>query len=243
MGEMTMTIATKNAKKKRVPGTTATPAQPTTTKTSEVQSKKTATPATVATKKTPARPAPPVKLPKTTEGKKANGKKEEVKQAIKQEPKQKPEARKSTEASKPIVTSERPNPPAEPRPAHTRTTSPDEPVKHEEQVSVFQMRELSYKAKQDLFKRLNKGASEDRFITLLKPSVLPKKLQMRLDEAKLRNLVEAKPSNKEALYCGYCVDWQPFHYHAWTGYRKCCGCSMSTKDFYIAVDNGIFGKE
>lgn len=144
------------------------------------------------------------------------------------------EAGKSPEASKPIVTSESPGTPAQPRPAYTGAPG-------SERISIEAMRAMEHADRYALWKRLNRN--NEKFVPLRKE--LPKKEYMRKDEAIIRKLIGDKPKVKNALvyYCCYCVDWQVFHSHSWTGYNKCISCGMTTKDMYIGVDNGIFGKE
>jgi hypothetical protein len=93
-----------------------------------------------------------------------------------------------------------------------------------------------------LFKTLNVGNVE-RFTPLLKE--LPKSMGLRLDEAIERKLVDKKKPKSitgfTAYYCPYCIDWQSFYKHSYTGYLKCTGCSISTQDFYTRADNQLFG--
>lgn len=221
-----MPTVTRNLKK-RIP--TPNQAKSITSKSTETASKK--ADATAVKKK----PVTPKKLPKTkSKGEVDHGKKE----VEKKQPSKPAETGKSAKASKPIVASERKSQPTEPRPTDTR----EDFERHEEQLTAERMRELSVSAKKELFKKLNKKSLESQFITMLKPSEIPKKNYMRLKEAQIRKIIGDRPT-KDALYCAYCIDWQPFQLHAWTGYKKCCGCGISTKDFHVACDNGLFGKE
>lgn len=145
----------------------------------------------------------------------------------------------SKEASKPAPSSERQNPSAQPRP----TAKGTEDKTKDKRVTVEVMREMTMEERYKLFKSLNKNP--ETFVPIRKE--LPKKIEMRLEEAKIRGIVQSKapkaPKGTDVYYCPYCSDWNIFHYHNWTGYKKCCGCNISTKDFYTSADNGLFGKE
>lgn len=87
---------------------------------------------------------------------------------------------------------------------------------------------------------MNAQAKGYEFFTLRTPEDLPKKMVMRLNEAVMREIVPAKAPAKGALYCPYCVAWQPYKLHSWSGYNKCCGCGVGTLDFYTRADNKLF---
>lgn len=146
---------------------------------------------------------------------------------------------KGKEATKPVTTSGRQSPPAQSRPASKGTTT-----NQQGRISVEAMRQMSIEDRHKLFKSLN--VNPEVFVPIRKE--LPKKMEMRKDEAILRGIIPEKaPKVPKWIdyvgYCCYCVDWQPFHQHSWSGYKKCCGCGITTKDFYIGIDNGVFGKE
>jgi hypothetical protein len=185
--------------------------------------------------------APPARKPIAPPVKKAPAKpvvkQEPPKEVKKVEPKAKVqppvqrEERKSPEAPKPVVTAGSESPKPEPR----RTTSEEV-----ERFPIERIRLMELEERMKLFRRLNKDP--EKFIPIR--SDVPKQLQMRKDEAVLRKIIADKPKAKgmEVYYCPYCVDWQPFYNFSWLGSTKCIGCTVSTRDFYTAIDNGIFGK-
>lgn len=141
-----------------------------------------------------------------------------------------------TEASKPDITSERQSLPAKLRPAH-----PGENRK----VSTEEMRAMTMEQRYELFRSLNRDESAEVFIPIRKE--LPKQVQLRKAEAVIRKIIDGKvpktPKGADSVYyCPYCVDWQPFHNFSWLGSVKCCGCTISVRDFYTSTDNGVFGK-
>jgi hypothetical protein len=180
----------------------------------------------------PSRPIrkPTVRKPEPPKEVKPVEQEPEVKQ---EEQREEPEVRKSPEASEPIA-----SPGGDGRIAgHRRTDTPE--VKR---YSSEALRAMEHEDRYRAWKRLN--TDHEVFVPLL--AQLPRKMQMLKAEAVLREIVSAKAPKAKNLtlyYCPYCMDWQVFHYHSWTGYNKCTGCSISSKDFYTAVDNGIFGKE
>jgi hypothetical protein len=198
-----------------------------------------------ATKKPVVKKAPVIPAKKTPERKAIAPQKQEEPKEVKQDvpkstPKPKAQPRKvekhepvtSPEASKPVIASERQSDTTRPRPAHTGA----------EKVTVEAMKAMSLEERYKLWKTINKDP--ERFVGIRRE--LPKKMEMRKDEALLRKLIAEKaPKHKtgDVYYCPYCVDWQVFHYHSWTGYKKCTGCGITSRDFYVGVDNGIFGKE
>lgn len=219
----------------------AVPKKPTTSQSSKTQSTSPKGTETTASKanllqRVARKPVVPSKVKPKVQPKEVetNGtKKEEPKQHVQQS-----EPGAGKEASKPIITSKRPSEQTEPRPADKR-----EKYAGESRLTSEEMRSITVEDRVKLFRSIN-GHSEE-FYPLLKE--LPKRMQMRKDEALIRNLIHEKapkaPRGMVIYYCAYCVDWQPFYNHAWVGYIKCCGCSMSTKDFYICADNGLFGKD
>lgn len=92
---------------------------------------------------------------------------------------------------------------------------------------------LSFTAKHDLWRELNKKAPEYDFVTLLKPSYLPKEIRREFPPA------AAKSPSREALWCPYCSEWMKFRTFSYTGYEMCIGCGMSTKDFYVVRANKL----
>jgi len=185
--------------------------------------------------KTPT-PAPPKEVKKVEPPKPVEKKVQPPKPVEKkvQPPKPKPsEPRKSPQVEEPAVPAGGDIKPAEPR----RTDTPAV-----ERVSTEAMRAMPLEDRLALFKLLNRNA--EKFVAIRRE--LPKKGYMRKDEALLRNIIPEKApkvKNATVYYCPYCVDWQVFHYHNWTGYNKCTGCGITTKDMYTGIDNGIFGKE
>jgi hypothetical protein len=143
-----------------------------------------------------------------------------------------PKVRKSKEASEPAVPSRKPATSRQPR----FTPTVEEIKEYEGQLDYLAMLELSFTAKHELWRNLNKTASEGEFITLLKPSLLPKEIRKDFPPAK------AVPPSKEALWCVYCGEWMKFRTFSYNGYEMCVGCAMSTKDFYIARANKLFFK-
>lgn len=159
--------------------------------------------------------------------------KEVVIQSTEAREQREPDTRK--EASKPPTSEGSKSKPAESRPAHQRADG---------RVTSTEMRAMEHDARYKLFLSLNKRP--DKFIPICHER--PKSMQMRKDEAILRNIVPPKApkgikGSAGTFFCPYCVDWQVYHSHVWIGYNKCTGCSISTKDFYVAADNGLFGKE
>lgn len=175
----------------------------------------------------------PVEPPKATRRAKVTPKEvKPVEQTPKVEQKVERKVSPSPEAPKPTIPAGSHHP--EPGPRHT-----DKP--EEKRVSIEAMRAMEPEERYKLFKSLNKDP--DKFIPIR--NELPKMMQMRKDEALIRELISEKAPKAKGHtihYCPYCVDWQIFHHHSWIGYNKCIGCSITTKDFYVAVDNGIFGK-
>lgn len=112
--------------------------------------------------------------------------------------------------------------------------------RHERQVTVERVQKMTYQERLAMWKELNKGAGQERFITLRKVSDLPKNMAMSKEEAVHRGIIEAKKPAKDALYCPYCVTWMPFVSQPWAGYVRCCGCSMSTMDYYIRAYNDLW---
>lgn len=184
-------------------------------------------------KPTPPKPAPKeVKPSGKTQKTEPKGEKPAQPAVAKSEP------RASEATSKPVITSQRQDTPSRPRQTDTR----EDFERHEKQITMDAMNKLSYAQKMELWKELNAQAKPDEFFTIRTPEDLPYKVALRLDEAILRKVVDPKPSNRDALYCPYCVAWQPFKVHSWSGYKKCCGCSISTHDFYTRADNDLFTK-
>lgn len=147
------------------------------------------------------------------------------------------EAGAGTEASKPIVPAEQP----------AESGRPREPIASPkagtERISVEAMRTLTLPERYRLWKKLNEGA--ETFTPLRKE--LPKQLAMRLNEAVMRGIVpkvppSERPKGTVTYYCPYCIDWSVFHTHAWSGYEKCIGCSITVKDFYVQADNDLWKK-
>jgi hypothetical protein len=103
----------------------------------------------------------------------------------------------------------------------------------EGQMTRLAMLDLSFTAKHEKWKELNKTAPEHEYITLLVPGALPKEL-MREYPPKGH-----KSPSKEALWCCYCSEWMKFRTFSYTGYERCIGCGMSTKDFHIVRANQL----
>lgn len=146
------------------------------------------------------------------------------------------EPRPSEEAPKPTVSTGSHAPQAEPRPSASR---------EERAISSEAMREMSFEDRYKLYKLLN--TNPEVFTPIVRKSDLPRTgVSMRKDEALLRKLISERPPKApkmgEVHYCPYCVDWQLFVPFTWTGYTKCCGCSMSTRDWYVSADNKLFNK-
>lgn len=224
-------------KKKKVPAPTHTQKAPASTTSGKISTAAASKPAPTAIAK-PAKRVPAVRKPAPASSNVDMRKPAPPKEVRKSEPpkKEQPtverEERKSPEAPKPPIASERQSEPARPKPTTTGA----------EKVSTEAMREMSLEARLKLWKSLNRNP--EVFVGIRKE--LPKKMEMRKDEALLRNIIPSaapKLKNAPVHYCPYCVDYQVFHYHNWTGYNKCTGCGITSKDFYVGVDNGIFGKE
>lgn len=216
------------ALKKKVPATATKPA--TSSVTSEAKRRAIAPPTRKAVPKpAPRKASPNVDMRKPIEPPK-EVKKDEPKTKV--QPPIKGKERKSPEAKEPAVTSGGTSAPAQPRRASEA----------EKRVSVEAMRAMTLEDRYALFKKLN--TNPERFVPIR--SELPKKDYIRKDEAILREIIGPKPPKVKSAtvyYCCYCVDWQVFHSHSFTGYNKCTGCGMTTKDMYIGIDNGVFGKE
>lgn len=195
-----------------------------------------------ASKKKPAPPKPKPQnkeLPKSTKPKTTNKEvKKDGTKAKKEQPSKQAKAGASEEVTKPASSSGSGREESRPRPANQREDIP----KVEGQLNYAQLKELSYTARVELFRNLNKGSTE-KFIQLIKREELPKKLVMRKLEAEERGVLDKKPSrDAKVYYCPYCVDYMKFIAHSFTGYDRCCGCGMTTKDFYISADNELFNK-
>lgn len=212
----------------------------------------TTAPETSATSTAPATPAPtarPKRKPIVAPAVKKAPPAKEVKPDVpKTEPKQEavesqPGAR--AEVEKVIIAGKRTSPPTEPRPAPTRKGADDfEEERDRRQISLDAMKAMSIEDRHKLFRELNKDTASEIFMTVRKE--LPKQLVMRKDEAILRGLIKPEAPRVKSLkvyYCGYCVDYMPFTSHSFTGYTKCCGCSISTRDFYIRADNQLFNAD
>lgn len=149
-----------------------------------------------------------------------------------EEPEEKAPVRTSQEpreeASKPVASSESERPAGEPRPA-------DSPS--EGQTTIEALTKLEYNQLYPLWKRLNKGTAAHVFLTLRKREDLPKTRYMRKSEALHRGTVSKTPPERGALYCPYCMTYMPFHNDNYTGYTRCCGCGISTKDYHTSGDN------
>jgi len=102
-----------------------------------------------------------------------------------------------------------------------------------------QVRRMSMTERVEAWKVLNEAERTD-FIPLRKAEELKRLTPILLAEAILRNLVTERGPGKGTYYCPYCVDWMPFRTHGWTGYTRCCGCSMTTMDYYIRSDNNLW---
>lgn len=107
------------------------------------------------------------------------------------------------------------------------------------QITYNQLRELTHPERLKLWEDLNKLKSDD-FIQLVRRDQLPKALVLRMLEAKEHKLIAAKPPGKTIYYCPYCTDYMQFKHHTYTGYNKCIGCGISTRDFYVSADNQLF---
>lgn len=139
----------------------------------------------------------------------------------------------SEESTKSNPTSERQSDKAKPRPTS------------EGAVTTEVMRSMEIEARYKLFLSMNNHP--EKFIPLLVPKDLPKKMSMRKAEALIRKIIvdkapKAPKGSAGVYYCPYCTDYQPFHSFVYFGSTKCCGCSISTRDFYTSSDNGLFGK-
>jgi len=203
---------------------------PTTPTTSPVPKAPSAGKPTALPKKTP---APNKELPKKEEPK--NEPKTKKPKQPKEQPKPKQqepprESRESKEAPKPVVSS---GEPAQTR-KHRFAVSREELPEYDEQLTHLDMLDLSFTAKHDLWKKLNKNAPYYEFVTLLKPWALPKDVRREFPPS-----AAVKPS-KEALWCPYCAEWMKFRTFSYTGYDLCIGCSISTRDFHVSRANKLF---
>lgn len=137
-----------------------------------------------------------------------------------------------------------PPPTPQPKPQPPQASTPPKPqptpMNLPTQLSYNQLKELPHAERMVLWELLNKVKSDD-FIQLIRRDQLPKQLVLRKLEANVRGILAAsKPPGKHIYYCPYCTDYMQFKYHAYTGYHKCIGCSISTRDFYVSADNQLF---
>lgn len=189
---------------------------------------------TVLKKRVPTLPAPNAGKPKLTPPKTLpKGEDKNAHEPKKEEPKKDPvpssPVGKSTKASKPVISGERPTESRKPRSAYSREEIPE----YEGQVTMLTMRGMTFAARHDLWKQLNTHTED--FVTLLKPSELPRKVQR-----------EDRPGtapNKEALFCPYCSEWMKFRVYSYSGYTKCTGCGISTRDFYTCAANNLWNRD
>lgn len=137
---------------------------------------------------------------------------------------------KSAEAPKPTVSKRTAKPAASGEP---RSPYPPERVPEDDrQVTLLTMRDMSFAQKHELWRQVQ---TLDEFVTILKPDEVPRKM-VREDPAGVA-------PTKDALWCCYCTEWQPFRLCKYTGYKKCVCCGISTKDFYNCTANKLWNKE
>lgn len=156
--------------------------------------------------------------------------KEEPKHEVKEVPSKGKPARPEVKASAPTARSRAEESGPRPAPAPKEEVIPE----HEDQVSHRAMLELSFTARHDLWKQINKDAPPEQFITLIRVVELPKAVKKEFPPA-----ANTKP-HKEALWCPYCGEWMKFRTFSYTGYECCTGCGISTRDFHTASANKLF---
>lgn len=106
----------------------------------------------------------------------------------------------------------------------------------EGQVTLSELRKLSFTDRKELWRRLN--TDETTFFGIVIPSEVHITRHMTKAEAVARGLITEKKPHKEALYCPYCHDWNLFR--RWNDYHKCTGCGISTNDFYTRTENNLW---
>jgi hypothetical protein len=145
-------------------------------------------------------------------------------------PKEVRSTKSSEEAEKPAVPTRKPAEASRPRFAYQR----EDVEEREGQITLVAMRALTFAARHELWRTLQ-VPSEDRFVTILKPSEVPRRIA--------REEPPGAAPNKEAIFCPYCGEWQKFRVYSFTGYTCCVGCGMSTRDFYTCNANKLWHKE
>lgn len=206
-----MVYVTRNVRKKRVPGA------PVLKLTSEVKSES---------------PKATIPVPTSPKPKKESVADEPKKTTSVKKPKPTGAGKASASPSKPAPAQERERPASGPVPTSSGTD------RKEGQLNAEQFRKMSFDEKIKLWKKLNQGRPSDSFITVVRRNELPKNVVLRKDEALARDVIPEK-GPKGALYCPYCVTWSKFQYFPYTGYDKCIGCGISTRDWYVVADNSI----
>lgn len=184
----------------------------------------------VLKKKTPLSTLPSTEKPSVS---KALPKGEEIN--AKEEAPKKPEViRPEPKAEKPAIPAGGAHNQARPRFTYTREDLPELP----EQMTRFDMLAMPIEARLKLWMTMNTEYSGERFVTLLRPSELPRKVLMEDIPGGAK-----EKASRGAYFCAYCGDWMPFKSYGYTGYTKCIGCGISTKDFYTCGANNLWNKE